>query len=162
MDVTLYRLVAGYQHSKGTCCLHPQGLNEWCEDAAMRMVNHTHEMGRGDGVIVTITDIANGSVQLVLGHSKCYVFMCVCYITDNCKQNGNGNYALDDNVSIGNQIQASQGNVASSSSRVVRCLMAPGDEGYPLTQHYLPKEQHPKLRCCKNLKTCKWAMFSES
>jgi len=46
MAVMLYRLVGGYQHSKGTCCLHPQGLNEWCEDAAMKMVNHTHGIHR--------------------------------------------------------------------------------------------------------------------
>jgi hypothetical protein len=65
----------------------------------MRMVNHTHGMGRGDGVIVINTDIANGSVQSALGHSNCYVFMGVCYINVNCKQNGNGNYAVDDNVS---------------------------------------------------------------
>jgi hypothetical protein len=35
------------------------------------MVNHTQRMGRGDGVIVTITDTAKGAVQSVLGHSKC-------------------------------------------------------------------------------------------
>ena len=65
----------------------------------MRMVNNIHGMGRGDGVIVTITDTANGSVQSVLSHSKCYVLMGVCYINDNCKQKGNGNYAVDDTVS---------------------------------------------------------------
>ena len=35
MDVTLYRLVGGYQHSKGARCLHLLGLNEKCEDAVI-------------------------------------------------------------------------------------------------------------------------------
>jgi hypothetical protein len=73
----------------------------------MKIVKHKHRMGRGEGVIVTITDTANGTVQSVLGHSKCYVLMGVCQMIDNCKQNGNGNYAVDDTVSKGNHIQTS-------------------------------------------------------
>lgn len=71
--VILYRLVGGYQHSKGIYCLHSQGLNEKCEDAAIKMVTNTHGTGRGDVVIVTITEPANCSTQ------SCYVIPSVMY-----------------------------------------------------------------------------------